>query len=305
MKSVYKVELEGLLDGMVRVSLVKNPAIKENFLAFSDEEERKMSFLDDEKKQIVGAVLVPDLKIHRNNKKLGPIDIVFTRETIEEINYKFNKENIEHKFNIHHQDTLAEAVLLESWIKESDVDKSSSYGMKHLPEGTLFFKVQVESDELWSRIKQGEFQGFSAEIFANLTELKTINNFSMEKFEFEAEGVKYIFPSGVVEGAIALSGEAAMDGAIELEKEGKNYKVEAENGVIKSVVELEGQPADKDLTTLSNELAEVKGKVGELVDIIKEQSGQIEKFKSETEPKNEPEGRNVLKDLEALKNFFE
>ena len=68
-------------------------------------------------------------------------------------------------------------------MKESDNDKSKDYGYD-LPNGTVFVKTKIESDELFKAIKEGEVNGFSIEIQADI---KPVNNEQMNEFAFAKE----------------------------------------------------------------------------------------------------------------------
>jgi len=69
-------------------------------------------------------------------------------------------------------------------MKESDNDKSKDYGYD-LPNGTVFVKTKIESDELFNAIKSGEVNGFSIEIQADI---KPVNNKEeMTEFTFAKE----------------------------------------------------------------------------------------------------------------------
>ena len=69
-------------------------------------------------------------------------------------------------------------------MKESDNDKSKDYGY-NLPNGTVFVKTKIESDELFNAIKDGEVNGFSIEIQADI---KPVNNKEeMTEFTFAKE----------------------------------------------------------------------------------------------------------------------
>ena len=75
--------------------------------------------------------------------------------------------------------------MLEVWTKESDNDKSVDYGY-NLPNGTVFVKAKIESDELFTAIENGEINGFSIEIKADIK--PTINNEEqMNEFAFAKE----------------------------------------------------------------------------------------------------------------------
>jgi hypothetical protein len=73
--------------------------------------------------------------------------------------------------------------MLEVWKKESGYDKSVEYGYD-LPKGTVFVKAKIEDDTLKQSIKDGEINGFSIEINADV---KLSNPDKMSEFNFGVE----------------------------------------------------------------------------------------------------------------------
>jgi len=158
-------------DGVFTTSLVKSPAIRENFMYMSDitgSEETPTYSFSEERGEVVGPVLIPDILIPRSNEKLGKYYVTFSAETIEQIQYKMSKDGFFNYFNLEHSAPTDKVFLLETWIKESDNDKSADYGFSDMPNGTLFFKAKIEDEDIKKQIKEGELNGFSVEIKANL-----------------------------------------------------------------------------------------------------------------------------------------
>ena len=167
---------------MFRISLVAAPAIEENFIHFKDE--RIEFFKDEEKRQVVGPIMIPNKPIYRRNEDVGEYYIRFTEKAIDDIMYKYSKDGKFNLFNIEHTDQNFDGVtMLEIWKKESDADKSSKYGYD-LPDGTVFVKAQIEDESLWSSIKTGEINGFSIEIKADIKHSKQEE---MSEFKFGVE----------------------------------------------------------------------------------------------------------------------
>jgi hypothetical protein len=98
--------------------------------------------------------------------------------------YKYSKEGLFNAFGINHAHDTDDVVMLEVWMKESDNDKSKDYGYD-LPNGTVFVKAKIESDELFTSIKSGEINGFSIEIKADIK--PTNNENQMSEFAFAKE----------------------------------------------------------------------------------------------------------------------
>lgn len=152
------------------VSLVEDPAIESNFIALS--KERKLVQL--EKRLLVGAALIPNKPIYRNiNGK--EFYISFDEATIEKLAQDFLANDYQHNITISHQEGVDDIVVVESWIKTSENDKSVGYGLNE-PIGTWFISVKVNNDEIWNRVKNGEYKGFSIEAMVGLDENLELNN---------------------------------------------------------------------------------------------------------------------------------
>ena len=68
--------------GVDAISVVKFPAIESNFVYFNNDF-LSLAKVDEEKKQLIGAVLIPDKKIPRLDKETNEeYDVYFTKETI-------------------------------------------------------------------------------------------------------------------------------------------------------------------------------------------------------------------------------
>ena len=151
------------------VSLVEDPAIESNFIALS--KEKKLVQL--EKRLLVGAALIPNKPIYRNiNGK--EFYISFDEATIEKLAQDFLANDYQHNITISHQEGVDDIVVVESWIKTSENDKSVDYGINE-PIGTWFISVKVNNDEIWDRVKNGEYKGFSIEAMVGLDENLELN----------------------------------------------------------------------------------------------------------------------------------
>lgn len=181
---LFDISLEDIAQGMYKISLVDKPAIEEDFIHFNEVEKVQM-FADEKKKEVVGPIMIPNKEILRHSPDMGYYYVRFTEETIQQIMYKYSKEGLFNAFGINHSYDTDEVVMLEVWTKESDNDKSVDYGYK-LPNGTVFVKAKIESDELFTAIENGEINGFSIEIKADIK--PTINNEEqMNEFTFAKE----------------------------------------------------------------------------------------------------------------------
>ena len=180
---LFDISLEDIAQGMYKISLVDKPAIEEDFIYFNEVEKVQM-FADEKKKEVVGPIMIPNKQILRFSPDMGYYYVRFTEETIQQIMYKYSKEGLFNAFGINHSQDTDDVVMLEVWTKESDNDKSVDYGY-NLPNGTVFVKAKIESDELFTAIENGEINGFSIEIKADIK--PTNNKEQMNEFSFAKE----------------------------------------------------------------------------------------------------------------------
>ncbi len=167
MKRFFKVielllseEEQAFLDS---VSIVDKPAIERNFIAFSEDKPTRLIF-NDEKMVVLGPAMVPNQRIPRTDENGDLYFVYFSPETIRVAADLFLKKNKASKNNVNHVPVYTDKLhVMESWIKESDNDKSVDYGFGDLPVGTWFVSMKVDDLETWNKIKAGELNGFSVE----------------------------------------------------------------------------------------------------------------------------------------------
>lgn len=157
------------------VSLVEDPAIESNFIALS--KQKSSIKLENEKRLLIGAALVPNKPIYRNVNG-NEFYISFDETTIEKLAQDFLANDYQHNITVDHQEDANDIVIVESWIKTSENDKSVSYGLNE-PIGTWFIGMKVNNDEIWQRIKDGFYKGFSIEAVVGLDELINNNNLQL------------------------------------------------------------------------------------------------------------------------------
>ena len=165
------------------ISLVSSPAIEEDFVFFG-KEKNNLTFakIDEEKRMLVSPALIPLKQIYRYDAATdSDYYVYFSKETVRQASELYLKHNNHHKATYEHSDRVSGVLTIESWIKESEQDKSKMYGFD-LPIGTWFVKMKIENDELWSRIKSGELKGLSIEgYFIDRMETMSKKEFSTEE----------------------------------------------------------------------------------------------------------------------------
>ena len=147
--------------GYESLSIVNEPAIGENFIALSEQKIKLAKMIEG---RLVGAVLIPDLKIPRIDPRSGEVyNIFFSAETIRKIAYQSMRDGLLKNYNIQHEEKVNNICTVESWIVEdSEKDKSAVYGFD-VPVGTYMVVAEVNDEETKKRIESGELKGFSIE----------------------------------------------------------------------------------------------------------------------------------------------
>jgi len=154
------IDEEKLQSGIEAISVVEHPAIEENFVALSKEYKFEQV---NEKRLLVGPLLIPDKKIYRRdgNKEYY---VFFSKDTIRKASELYLMRGYQNNATYEHKESVDGLTLVESWIIDSkENDKSNHYSMD-LPEGTWMGAIKVNNDILWEDyVKTGQVKGFSIE----------------------------------------------------------------------------------------------------------------------------------------------
>ena len=147
--------------GIEAISVVESPAIEEDFIALKNQE-FKLAEIDKEKRILMGAALIPNKPIYRRNED-NEYYIYFSRDTVRKASELFFINGNQNKSTLEHQMPLTGLSVVESWIVESEKDKTRHYDME-VPVGTWMVSMKVLNDEVWNDyVKTGKVKGFSIE----------------------------------------------------------------------------------------------------------------------------------------------
>lgn len=168
-------------DGISAISLVASPAIESDFLYLS-EHQIAMKIIDEDKRVVVGAVLIPEKKIYRdvNGKKFN---MFFKADTIEKLAEKYMENHNISSTTLEHDEKISGVFTKEIWIVEDPKnDKQVLFGLNH-PKGTWIEIKKITNDEVWKGVKDGTYKGYSIE-----AGLKQYEDYvSLSKMESEDE----------------------------------------------------------------------------------------------------------------------
>tara|TARA_R110000782_G_scaffold84289_2_gene164481 strand:+ start:341 stop:931 length:591 start_codon:yes stop_codon:yes gene_type:complete len=144
-----------------QIAKVDRPAIESNWQIFNDQ--RRYSFADKEKRIVQGYFMIADLPIYRRDAN-GEYYVKFTKDSIMNIVQNFMRNGLTKNVNEDHQtNVLSEDVfVLESWIIDSARGTTAPKGFESI-DGSWFGSMKINNDEIWEKIKNGDFSGFSVE----------------------------------------------------------------------------------------------------------------------------------------------
>ncbi len=157
---VYELKIDEENDSFVEaIALVEKPAIESNFLAFSAEQKNLTFSLDDEKMELLGAVMIPNMNIYRQREDGFEYNVFFSPDTIRKISQVFFKKGFQSNMNLDHSNASADSYVFQSLI----VDKEKGINPLDLADGSWVIGVKVNNEAVWKDIKEGKRKGFSVE----------------------------------------------------------------------------------------------------------------------------------------------
>ena len=178
--------------GIEAISVVENPAIEEDFIALKSQE-FKLAEIDEERRILMGALLIPNKPIYRRNGE-DEYYIYFSKDTVLKASQMYLMNSKQNNSTLEHQHAIEGLSLVESWIVEDKVhDKSVKYGMD-LPLGSWVGSVKVNNDQIWNEfVKTGKVKGFSIEgYFADKMERPNDQTIKDELAQIEEQEAEYL-----------------------------------------------------------------------------------------------------------------
>lgn len=169
---LYRATLAQEGDGVIRVSLVDDPAVCSNFDVFSKAQERKTALYaiqDEEKRLVRGVVLRADFPIYRKDsaEETGYY-VTFGREEIRKIAERYLADGRQNAVDTDHDGQEVEGVRMVQYFLKDSAAGIAPEGFDDIADGSLFAEYHVTNDDVWNEIKDGTWKGFSVEIFYTL-----------------------------------------------------------------------------------------------------------------------------------------
>ena len=164
-KPIYKAALTENPEetGMFCISLVDDPAVESNFLAFSNDKEKEIltfSVNDEEQRIVTGLVMAANRPILRVYGDFVYY-IMYDKDTINAMTERFLAAGFANNVDTMHNFEIEDGIYLrELYIKDTERGISPK-GFEDVEEGSLFATYHIVNDEVWNKVKSGEFKGFS------------------------------------------------------------------------------------------------------------------------------------------------
>ena len=117
---------------------------------------------DEDQKIVSGPLMIADLPMYRRDEE-GEYYVMFSREQIKKIVQRFFKKGYQAKVNIEHKKPAEGVYMFESYIIDRERGVNPPKGFKDVADGSWFGSFKVENDDLWNKVKDGTFKGFSVE----------------------------------------------------------------------------------------------------------------------------------------------
>ena len=155
--------------GMMKISLVDDPAVMSNFQTFDTTKKVQMfSVADEEKRLVYGVVMRADFPIYRRDERMGEYYIIYRPETIRRMAEKYLADGFQNNVSTMHRDDVDGVQMVQYFIKDTAKGVNPA-GFDDIADGSLFAEFHILNDDVWTAVKAGEFRGFSLEGYFDLT----------------------------------------------------------------------------------------------------------------------------------------
>lgn len=289
---VYDARVGSDGTGMLRISLVDDPAVCSGFVAMATERRAQLYRVEDEEKRLVfGVVMRADFPIYRRDGRDGEYYVIYRKETIRQMAEQYLADGRQNEVNLMHRDgSDVDGVQMVQWFIKDGGRGLSPDGFGDIADGSLFAEFHVTNDAVWDEVKAGTYKGFSLEgVFdfvpdrnqervdrdaARAGEFGRQTNFvKMRISKIKAALAKVLAQFGSV---TTDKGVLVWDGDEDL-KEGDAVSVEAEDGSTSQAEDGEYRtPDNKTVVIADGKVAEIRDPEAE----VAPEEGEPEEFGS-------------------------
>lgn len=277
--------------GMLRISLVDDPAVQVDFLAFKNQEARKVltyAVQDEDKHLVLGVVMRADYPIYRRDADGFEYYIIYKPDTIRTMAEKYLAENRQNIVNLMHEDgTEQEGIQMVQYFIV-DREKGVAPAAFDVADGSLLAEFHVTNEDVWAAIKDGTYKGFSLEGIFDLApekdaaDVQRIVDSVAGQFRTILKNHNHMAKLkgilGRIARAIVALGNISTDKGV-LSWDGEDDLKAGDSVFVEDAEGNRAAAADGDYVTEDGKtIVVVDGKVSEIKDT-----------KAEVEPQNEPE----------------
>jgi hypothetical protein len=252
-------------------SLVSYPAHSKSMLAFGKDAPR-YTFNEDQR-MVTGVMIASNHAIYRPAQGGLPARFVrFSPKAVETIQEVFHKNGFQNNLNLQHDPNqkVGDVVMLRSYIVSNSDPKlpnvPEAFAKQNIQDGSWMATYKIYSDDVWARVKSGEFGGFSVEgyFLEKLSNIKKVNskNHKMKdskktllqkifgKFEDDpqpADNIEFAEATTVDGVVVFYEGDLAVGTEVQVEVDGQRmpapegeHAIEIEGGTIVIMLDANG-----------------------------------------------------------------
>lgn len=159
---IYEAKLTSDDDGVFCLSFVDYPATEVSWQVFKqDKPMRKFSIADEDKHIVRGVFMTANHLIYRVGASGYEYYIKFSEEVLREMAERFLRGGYNRNVDTNHNEEMEKGIYLQELFFK-DVEKGiNPVGFEDVPDKSLFCQYRVENEEVWKKIKDGTYTGFS------------------------------------------------------------------------------------------------------------------------------------------------
>jgi hypothetical protein len=122
------------------------------------------SVQSEEKRIVTGPAMLSDLPIYRYDDIRGEYYVTFDADTIWKIAKKFVRNDAYKAVNTDHANPVKEGVhMIESYFIDRKRGVMPPTGYEDAKDGSWFLTYLIDNEQIWAKVKDGEWKGFSVE----------------------------------------------------------------------------------------------------------------------------------------------
>lgn len=159
---VYEAKINNDNEGTYCLSFVEYPATEVNWQVFKEDvKPLNFSIADEEKHIVRGVFMTANRLIYRVDPSGFEYYITFSEDTLRQMAERFLMNGFNRNVDTQHNGELEKGVYLQELFFK-DVEKGiDPVGFSDVEDKSLFCQYRVENEEIWEKIKDGSYKGFS------------------------------------------------------------------------------------------------------------------------------------------------